>query len=1060
MLAAVGGGVAAFVFYRQAGEEIRSRVESRLAQHYKGLKVSVRSAELVEGTGIRVRNLSILEPGAEGPCAELMTIEEMVLECPTEWQELIKGDPAVSRVTVRRPTLRTTHRPDGQWSSAKLLPLPQFGDHPPEVVVENGVVEIFDPMKAATNNLSLRDVNLSILPVLANAPLPISSERQGASAAGLPNAAGATFGVRPGMRRLQGMFASDGLRRVEFEGVIDVKKFAYSLRGRAETVDISPELRDSLPSPLAAKLTAIGGLRGQGNLQFQASYDAASGAPMQYNLSGRLRRGRLDDPRLPHTLSDMRATFHVDNGGYSIDDFAARSGQGTLRMACRRAGFEPTSPMTLSAEVRQLDLDRALLGILPQSLQDQWNKYRPVGEVDADIQVSFDGKTWRPEMSVQCLNVSFTHHKFPYRLEHGKGALDLKNDQLKLNITAYAGSQPVRLEAEFAHPFSGPTGWFEIKGDDIQLDEAMITALPDKPREVVRSLAPQGTLNFYTRLWRDKPDEATHQHLLLTANRCSIRYDKFPYPLSDIRGVLEMFDGAWTFRGLEANNDRARVTCEGRLTPGFTGNELVLDFTGKDVLLEASLRDALSPHMQRVWHDTRPRGSVDLTAQIRYLSEDKKFSVGVQIQPQRENASIEPVQFPYRLDHLEGTIVYRDGHVTFDRCKADHGNVKVSAAGYCDFSPDGRWNAHFSDLTADRLRVDRDRELLLALPERLRKAVVELNPVGSVNLRGSFDLARTGRLDEPLQSSWNMQLGMQQSKLQCGSILLENIHGNVTLQGGFDGQHLQTRGELAFDSVHYKDCQFTAVSGPIWIDDGRVLLGSWVDRRDNGVKNAENPTPARTPRPVTAGWLGGKFYLDGWATLEREPRYAINATLTEADLARCAKELAPGRQNLRGRILATADLTGSGRTRNNLIGRGTIRLSEANVYELPVMISLLKILSIRTPDQNAFSTATIDYRVEGEHIYFDRIDFQGDAISLRGKGEMDFQSNIRLTFYTTVGRGDVEIPIVKQVFTGASQQLMLIHIDGTLQNPETRKEVLPMLNRTIQGLGDEMQNLR
>ena len=95
MLAAVVGGVAAFVFYRQAGEEIRSRVESRLAQHYKGLKVSVRSAELVEGTGIRVRNLSILEPGAEGPCAELMTIEEMVLECPTEWQELIKGDPAV-----------------------------------------------------------------------------------------------------------------------------------------------------------------------------------------------------------------------------------------------------------------------------------------------------------------------------------------------------------------------------------------------------------------------------------------------------------------------------------------------------------------------------------------------------------------------------------------------------------------------------------------------------------------------------------------------------------------------------------------------------------------------------------------------------------------------------------------------------------------------------------------------------------------------------------------------------------------------------------------------------
>ena len=114
------------------------------------------------------------------------------------------------------------------------------------------------------------------------------------------------------------------------------------------------------------------------------------------------------------------------------------------------------------------------------------------------------------------------------------------------------------------------------------------------------------------------------------------------------------------------------------------------------------------------------------------------------------------------------------------------------------------------------------------------------------------------------------------------------------------------------------------------------------------------------------------------------------------------------------------------------------------------MISLLKILSIRPPDQNAFSDATIDYRIEGEHIYFDRIDFHGDAISLRGKGEMDFQSAIRLTFYATVGRGELDLPVIKQVFSGASQQIMLIHVDGTLQNPETRREALPAVNQALQ----------
>ena len=68
-----------------------------------------------------------------------------------------------------------------------------------------------------------------------------------------------------------------------------------------------------------------------------------------------------------------------------------------------------------------MELDRALLNILPHRLQAQWNKYLPAGQVDADVRLAFDGQTWRPEIAVRCLNVSFTHHKFPYRLEHGKG---------------------------------------------------------------------------------------------------------------------------------------------------------------------------------------------------------------------------------------------------------------------------------------------------------------------------------------------------------------------------------------------------------------------------------------------------------------------------------------------------------------------------------------------------------------------------------------------------------------------------------------------------------------
>ena len=90
--------------------------------------------------------------------------------------------------------------------------------------------------------------------------------------------------------------------------------------------------------------------------------------------------------------------------------------------------------------------------------------------------------------------------------------------------------------------------------------------------------------------------------------------------------------------------------------------------------------------------------------------------------------------------------------------------------------------------------------------------------------------------------------------------------------------------------------------------------------------------------------------------------------------------------------LAAASISTAGPQPQGLGGRGTVDLRNADVYELPVMIAMLKILSIRPPDQKAFSKSDADFRIQGEHIYFDKIDFTGDAISLLGKGEMNFQS--------------------------------------------------------------------
>jgi len=1009
--------------YKRVDEEIRCSIVDRIAQHYPDLKVTVRSAELVDGEGIVVRGMSISEPGATGPGAELLFHEEIFLQCNTELKELIGGQPNVTRVIMRQPVLRITRRPDGTWSCRKLLPVPRLSDDPPEVIVENGTIEIFDPLKSPASTFTLRNVNFTLRP-------PGSSDPVGTA------------------RKLQGTLVGDHLRRVGFEGEIQMDGGGWTIGGVLDGLEVSPELRNSLPGPLAAKLAVLGELRGQANLTFKVASNPAAAVPLVFDVSGNLKRARMDDSRLPHALTDMHAKVHANNQGISVDGLVARCGQATLVVSAWRSGFGSNSPMTVEAEIRQLELDRQLLDILPRKLQEQWHKYYPAGRIDADVKLSYDGRTWRPEASVRCLNVSFMHHKFPYRLEQGSGDIHLKDDRLEAHLTAYSRSQPVQIDCVTSNVSAAPVGWCEIRGNDMQIDEKLLMALQEKPRAFVRSLNPNGTIGFHMRLERREPNGPLHKRLLINLNRCSIRYDKFTYPLSNIRGTVEMHNDRWTLRGLEGTNDTGRVTCEGHMAAPAEGRQLFLRFVGNEVPLEEELRDALRPNVQRLWNELRPRGAIDLVADVRYSPGSKKVDVSLRARSRSENTSIDPVHFPYRLDKLRGELEYRDGYVTLRRFRAEHGVVRLTSNGYCDFPPDGSWHFHLEDLSVDRLKLH-DREFTTALPGRLKKGLASLNPTGSVNIRGSFDLEGGPQPGTPLRSKWDVAVNFQQASIDCG-IKLENVSGGVTLKGQFDGQHFHSRGELAVDSLTYKELQFTQVIGPLWMDGNRVLFGSWVDRR-------EGQTVRQKPRSLTASLFGGTVFGDAWVTLGQTPRYGLHASLAGADLARCAREVVPGRQKLSGKMMGAIDLHGSGRSSNTIEGQGKVMLRDADIYELPLMIALLKILSIRTPDQTAFTKSDIDFHIAGEHIYFDRINFNGDAISLLGRGEMDSSKNIALSFYTMVGSGDWDLPIIRDVIGVASQQTLEINVDGTLGEPKITRKVLPVLSKALQQLDKELQ---
>ncbi|MBN2216214.1 MAG: AsmA-like C-terminal domain-containing protein [Pirellulales bacterium] len=1029
-------------------QEIRRQVEARIASHYPGLKVTVRSAFRVEGKGIEIRDLSIYDPRPTGDQEALLHVEQIIIDCKTDLIDLVDDGVCASHVTIRRPTLRLTRLADGAWQGRQLWPPPKFSDLPPNATIEQGAVEVVDLSKSPPSTMTFRDVNLS-------------AENQ-------PRADGAPPG--PPIRVIRGTLIGDGLGRVDIEAQCDTEQLDWRLAGAAHDLEISPELRGALPRPLAESLAALAGFRGRARLQFQAQSDPAAARGCRFAATGQVTQGRLDDARLPYPWTNIRATVHVNNEGLAVEDLHAAGGRSTLWISRGWVGFASPAPWFVQANLTQFTLDQRLRDLLGETMRATWDKFRPAGEIDlaAELHATGDLLDWtRSKLSVDCRDVAFVYHKFPYPMEHARGrqALVLENNELAINLVAHGGDRPVSLSGRIRQPATAPHGWFEASGRDMPFgprNQRLLAALNEPTRRVFESLAPSGLCDFWIRVGRDDPGHEFSREIVLDVKDGAICFKHFPYPLEKIHGRIERLnDGAWLLGGrtgrradgtwilgdLIGANDAAEVRGNGRLTDGPEGKRLVLALAGKNVLLDEDLHSALKPSMRQAWDNVDPQGTIDLETNLQWSVDSKKLDLVVVARPQPGTASIKPRMFPYHMEQLAGTLVYRDGHVTLDGFRATHGRTTISGRGHWNFLPDGSWNFHMEDLSVDRLELDH-RDLVQAMPARLREGLAQLNPRGNLYLhKSTFDAHHSPADGQPLRTAWDLRLGLQPGRIECG-ICLENLRGELSLRGECNGPSFYSRGEIDLESMTFRNLQFTEVRGPLWVDDGRMLLGSWVGKRR---QNADG-SPIEPPRAITAKLFGGEVKTDAWVAPRRTPCYALTAEVLGADLAQFATETLAGRQDLKGRVGLRLNLEGRNRSINGLRGGGQMWLRDGDVYKLPVMIAVLKILSMREPDATAFSDADLEFQIAGDHIYLSPIEFNGDAISLVGQGQMDFNWNVDLALSARLGRNKWQLPIITPLMGEASRQTMTINVRGPLQKPDASRDVLPGVKEALREL--------
>lgn len=1014
--------VAAPYLYLQLDSQVRRSVRAKLREGFPGYRVSVNEAQWLPGRGLQVRGVLLQDPSAPKHAQAVVQIDELFLHTTADLADLVAGDTKVRRITLRGLQLTAFERPDGGWTTAGLWPLPNFGGKPERIDVEQSRLAIVSIDHSAGGRRRVLEVH----------DLRMAAEAEENDAWRVVVKAAAEW-----CPTITAAATID-----ESNGTAELKQLA------ASNLAWSQDLVDRLPEPLRGRLQGARALTARIDVDKKSfcHIDLRGRRPPIWRLAGSLEHGRFWDDRLPWPLHDVGLSFEASSAGVQLSAITARLGDARLR---GEASVASGGDFHLAGNIVQLHLTAPLLAAAARWAPDAGRierEFHPNGEVDLEFVLDQKNGRLTKDVTATCRDLDFTARQFPYRVEHASGVVRLEGDHLTARLGAAAGARPIRIAADLMHPGPLAVGTIDVSGEAIRVTPEVLAALDDGARVEIERLHPQGAFDFVYRLERTPRDERPRHFLQLNLLDGSVRHEAFPYPLTNVRGVVRFQDERWTLgvgdRPLVAAAGDGDVTCRGVLIPQLAARGvdplLSLAFVAQGVALDGRLHHALPPESQARWAELQPQGVIDFAADFVLADAQSPPHLEVRAQVGRLPVSVRPRSFPYRLERLAGAVTHRDGVTRWKRLEAWHNDTKVSCKGLVEQVADGR-----SRLMLENLVVDwnaRDRELVDALPLQLRDAVTALAPQGWYQLSGVLELL-IATPTEPFGANWNLTIDAAAASLTAG-VDWTNLYGRLEgFRGRIQGDGFEATGRLTASSAEVWGHQIRGLDGPLVCNSAGVLVG-------------RPATPGASADPLRATLYDG--VVEALARYDwSSERYQLDARLNNADLGRFAIDHLPGRQSLLGKADATLRLAGVGPAKTTVTGAGEIHLRDAYLYELPVMVSLLKLLSVRSPDATAFTESRIDYVVQGDVVRFPKIEFLGDAVSLSGDGALRFPDQIDLVFSARLGRRT--LPLVGGLLNSSGEQwrLLPVHVQGSLYDPVVTIEAFPTFSDAVERMQTE-----
>ncbi len=548
------------------------------------------------------------------------------------------------------------------------------------------------------------------------------------------------------------------------------------------------------------------------------------------------------------------------------------------------------------------------------------------------------------------------------------------------------------------------------------------------------------------------------------------------FALSGLSGKMRLTPQGVEMTSLSARRGDAKVTGHGSVT--WNGPDANLTVSGKaeNLTLDNALYKLLPAAARDGWDAVQPVGTVDAaldfkkslsvsivddTAAKSLISkaaaangllnlspvDNSLGSFKLQITPRE--LSITPRPLPYKLDHLTGGVTICPDKIVLTAITAHHGDAAIAFTGQGDLGDAQSWDLKIS---AQNMAVDDD--LLKAAPDAVSSILKTLNVHGKMSLEFSKLAYRDSM---PGKKSTGIVTGALGNRAPDGKSTTAVIPPatpdidfacKITLADdsmdlGFPAEHVNSTIDLAGlvrkGSLYRLAGKINADSLTIAGRDASNFKGDIVKSTDDSMIQISHLEGS-----LAGGDIAGDMefnYSDAGPS-----KYDLRLVLRDADVQALTH---PSDKTIQGRVTASLQLGGVTNDPSTRRGHGDVRVYNADMYNIPVVLGLLQVTNLALPITSPFSEATTRYTMEGQRVTFESIDLRSKDMTMTGSGQMDFGTGKVSMSFATDNAALVALPVVGPLMQTMKHELFKIHVDGSIKAPKVSASTFDVVTTTI-----------